>query len=116
MTTQKYFATRGQLGWTEPQNVEDMGGCWKFIPDPAKPGESDAQNRPTQSLDAYAAAHQKEKGYPPLIVGRAYGFTGGTAMLFECAADRQNVLMKIGDSPFFTAYTKDLTWKKEAAE
>lgn len=26
-----YFATMGQLGWTQPQNVEQLGGWWKLI-------------------------------------------------------------------------------------
>jgi hypothetical protein len=29
----KFFTTMGQLGWTEPMNVIDRGGLWKFIPD-----------------------------------------------------------------------------------
>lgn len=35
--TDTYFATAGQLGWTEPQEVIAMGGWWKLIPRPIKP-------------------------------------------------------------------------------
>ena len=29
-----YFASMGQLGWTEAQDVLDMGGWWKRVPHP----------------------------------------------------------------------------------
>lgn len=30
-----YFASMGQLGWTEAQDVLDMGGWWKRVPHPS---------------------------------------------------------------------------------
>ena len=38
-TTQKYFATTGQLGWNRPQDVDEMGGWWLKIPEPIIPDE-----------------------------------------------------------------------------
>lgn len=32
-----YFATVGQLGWNRPQDVEEMGGWWQLIREPAQP-------------------------------------------------------------------------------
>ena len=34
-----YFASIGQFGWTEPQDVEDMGGFWIRLPEPSTTAE-----------------------------------------------------------------------------
>lgn len=38
-TDQKYFASTGQLGWTRPQDVDEMGGWWLKIKEPEIPDE-----------------------------------------------------------------------------
>lgn len=34
-TEKRYFASIGQLGWSRPQWVEDMGGKWQMLVEPS---------------------------------------------------------------------------------
>lgn len=36
-TSGDYFASIGQYGWTEPQNVAEMGGFWMRLHEPSPP-------------------------------------------------------------------------------
>lgn len=40
-TSDSYFAMQGQHGWTRYQDVEEMGGWWRRLPEPERPTQNE---------------------------------------------------------------------------
>lgn len=45
-TSDSYFAMQGQHGWTRYQDVDEMGGWWRWLPEPERPTQNDQALRP----------------------------------------------------------------------
>lgn len=55
----RFFASIGQLGWTKPQYVTDMGGWWRLIPTPQLPTE-ERDEAPRAELEAKAEVRKPD--------------------------------------------------------
>lgn len=43
-TSDSHFAMQGQHGWTRYQDVEEMGGWWRRLPEPEMPTQNDLRS------------------------------------------------------------------------